>query len=340
MKLTKGKISKLYNKKRQTLKKIKTGKTSYKRRTFRQRKVNLARKTLKKFNYKKYKGGLNVNGNWLNNAKEEIEMSRPEAPQQVTLDSEAPEVSEEALEPEPFEPQALEPQALEPQALEPEPFEPQALEPEPFEPQALEPEPFEPQALEPEPFEPQALKPEPFEPQALKPEPFEPQALKPEPFEPQALKPEPFEPQALEPEPFEPQALEPEPFEPQALEPEPFEPQALEPEPFKPQSPEQVTSEPVVEKAKEIPENKEQHQDKTQLIESLTKVIDYVTDNIVKKVSQNIVSFQYEGQTQNGFNSIDNVAKTMAMSGGSKFKKTKRFKFIKNKTRRNIKIIK
>jgi hypothetical protein len=58
MKLTKGKISKLYNKKRQTLKKHKRLNPSYKKRTFRnKRKVNLARKSLKRFNYKKYKGG-------------------------------------------------------------------------------------------------------------------------------------------------------------------------------------------------------------------------------------------------------------------------------------------
>jgi hypothetical protein len=51
MKLTKGKISKLYNKKRQSLKKPKRKKLSNKIRTFRNKKyLNLARKTLK--NYK------------------------------------------------------------------------------------------------------------------------------------------------------------------------------------------------------------------------------------------------------------------------------------------------
>jgi len=49
MKLTKGKIRKLYNKKNQTLKKYKNKKASYERKTFRNKKsVNLARKTLKK----------------------------------------------------------------------------------------------------------------------------------------------------------------------------------------------------------------------------------------------------------------------------------------------------
>ena len=58
MKLTKGKISKLYNKKRQSLKKHKKLKTSYKKRTFRnKRKINLARKSLKRLHHRKYKGG-------------------------------------------------------------------------------------------------------------------------------------------------------------------------------------------------------------------------------------------------------------------------------------------
>jgi len=48
MKLTKGKILKLYNKKRQTFKKPKSRKISNKMRTFRNKKyLNLARKTLK-----------------------------------------------------------------------------------------------------------------------------------------------------------------------------------------------------------------------------------------------------------------------------------------------------
>lgn len=56
MKLTRGKISKLYNKKKQTLKKLKNRKTSYRRKTIvNKRRVNLARGTLKKFNYTKNK---------------------------------------------------------------------------------------------------------------------------------------------------------------------------------------------------------------------------------------------------------------------------------------------
>ena len=59
MKLTKGKIRKLYNKKKQTLKK-KYGnkKKSQQKRTFRQKRShNLAKKSLKKWKYGKKKGG-------------------------------------------------------------------------------------------------------------------------------------------------------------------------------------------------------------------------------------------------------------------------------------------
>ena len=60
MNLTKGKINKLYNKKRQTLKrKINKKKSSNKSKTFRRnRKINLARKSLKRFHNKKYRGGI------------------------------------------------------------------------------------------------------------------------------------------------------------------------------------------------------------------------------------------------------------------------------------------
>jgi len=60
MKLTKGKIRKLYNKRNQTLKKYKNKKTSYEKKTFRNKKqLNLARKTLKRIAYEKPRGGAN-----------------------------------------------------------------------------------------------------------------------------------------------------------------------------------------------------------------------------------------------------------------------------------------
>jgi len=77
---------------------------------------------------------------------------------------------------------------------------------------------------------------------------------------------------------------------------------------------------------------------KEQLIESLTNVVDYITDAVAEKVSQNVTSSQYGEQPQDGFNSVNQAAESIASSGGSKFKKTRRFKLFtnKNKTRHHI----
>jgi hypothetical protein len=81
MKLTKSKISKLYNKTRQSLKRYKKRKSSYKKRTFRKRKVNLARKSLKRLNYKTHKGGWGE----VDTPKEEIQPVA-ETPDQPTTE--------------------------------------------------------------------------------------------------------------------------------------------------------------------------------------------------------------------------------------------------------------
>ena len=61
MKLTKGKIYKLYNKKKQSLKKIKQKKITKNSQTFRKyKKLNLARKTIKHFNYNKIGGEIDL----------------------------------------------------------------------------------------------------------------------------------------------------------------------------------------------------------------------------------------------------------------------------------------
>ena len=89
MKLTKGKISKLYNKKKQSIKRNKKQKKSYKRRTFRNKKrTNLARKTLKKFNYKKYKGGDGETDNVPKN--DEITLTNSDQPLDITSTTETP----------------------------------------------------------------------------------------------------------------------------------------------------------------------------------------------------------------------------------------------------------
>ena len=73
---------------------------------------------------------------------------------------------------------------------------------------------------------------------------------------------------------------------------------------------------------------------KKELVESLSTVVDYIADTVADKVSKQITSEQYGEKQQNGFDSVNKAAETMASSGGSKFKKTRRFRLVnKNKTR-------
>ena len=229
MKLTKGKILKLYNKKRQTVKKFKTGKSSYKRRTFRKRKFNLARKTLKTFNYKKYKGGFN-------NAKEENN-TLPSSIEAQNFSNDEINAPTNILE-----------QSVQDNTTQP-PVEDFTTQP-PVEDDITQ------QSID------------------------DNNIIKEEQSTELSNKP-------------------------------PF-PSQLQP-------------------------NK-----KDLLVKSLIEVVDYIADNVAEKVLQNVLqndtSSQYGEQSQNGFNSVNKVAETMATSGGSKFKKTRRFKLIrnKNKTRHHV----
>ena len=211
MKLTKGKISKLYNIKKQTIKRLRKPKISYKKRTFRNKKnFNLARKTIKNFNFNKYKGGNNEN----NIPKEENIISDINPIMNAPVTQE-PEVVEE-------EPSLIE---EEPEVVE----EPTLIEEEP------------------------------------------------------------------------------------AL---------IEEEPEVVEEPNELVSE-------DVPSKQE-------LIESLTNVVDYITDSVAEKVSQNVTSEQYEDTPQDGFDTINKTINVMASSGGSKFKRTKRFRLVnRNKTRYN-----
>ena len=73
--------------------------------------------------------------------------------------------------------------------------------------------------------------------------------------------------------------------------------------------------------------------DKQELSQALDTVVEYITDKVAQKVSQNISSQSSDSQ-QNGFDSINKVAETMATTGGKK-RRTRRFKIKtnKNKTR-------
>jgi hypothetical protein len=98
MKLTKGKISKLYNKKKQSFKKkINKKRSASKRKTFRKNKnFNLAKKTLKRF-YGKKRGGKEPNED-PKVLEEEPITSTPPAPV-VTEEVVAPAVTEEVVTP-------------------------------------------------------------------------------------------------------------------------------------------------------------------------------------------------------------------------------------------------
>jgi hypothetical protein len=240
MKLTKGKISKLYNIKKQTIKRVRKPKISNKRRTFRNKKnFNLARKTIKNFNYNKYKGGNNEN----NIPKEENIISNIN-PIMNTHIKQEPEVVEE-------EPTLIE----EPEVVE----EPALIEEEP---EVVE----EPALIE-------------------------------------------EEPEVVE----EPTLIE---EEPEVVE----KPTLIEEEPEVVEEPNELVSE-------DVPSKQE-------LIESLTNVVDYITDSVAEKVSQNVTSEQYEDTPQDGFDTINKTINVMASSGGSRFKRTKRFRLVnRNKTR-------
>jgi len=78
---------------------------------------------------------------------------------------------------------------------------------------------------------------------------------------------------------------------------------------------------------------------KKQFIESLDNVITYLSDSIAEKISQQISLPQSNDGVQNGFNSVNNVVKTMAtksLSGGKK-KKTVHFRLTsKNNTKKSL----
>ena len=73
---------------------------------------------------------------------------------------------------------------------------------------------------------------------------------------------------------------------------------------------------------------------KKELMNSLSNVVDYITDAVAEKVSQNVTSAQFGEKQQNGFDSVNTVAEIMATSGGKR-RKTRKFKLTKkNKTKK------
>jgi hypothetical protein len=76
---------------------------------------------------------------------------------------------------------------------------------------------------------------------------------------------------------------------------------------------------------------------KKELMNSLSNVVDYITDAVAEKVSLNVTSAQFGEKPQNGFDSVNAAAEIMAKSGGKR-RKTRKFKLTKkNKTKKTKK---
>jgi hypothetical protein len=76
---------------------------------------------------------------------------------------------------------------------------------------------------------------------------------------------------------------------------------------------------------------------KKELMKSLSNVVDYITDAVAEKVSQNVTAAQFGEKQQNGFDSVNAAAEMMAKIGGKR-RKTRKFKLTKkNKTKRSKK---
>ena len=73
---------------------------------------------------------------------------------------------------------------------------------------------------------------------------------------------------------------------------------------------------------------------KQELMNSLSNVVDYITDAVAEKVSVSVTSTQSGENQQNGFDSVNAAAEMMAKSGGKR-RKTRKFKLSKkNKTKK------
>lgn len=312
MKLTKGKISKIFNKKKQSLKKIKKNKkTKSIIKTFRKkRNINLANKTIKKLKYTKHKGGdINENED-LNTPKNEETIVSPTL-QNVNEDEDAEfpivnqdenvidvnndEIFDEG-QPNLQESSDMEPsssQELQPFDEEESPSEEQVVATEEV------PEPIPDIKSEQE---------EPSEEQFV--------ATEEEPSIEQEV---PSEEQFVAPE-EEPDVEQEVPQEVVTPEEEPVEPVEVPQEVVVPEE------EQTVEEEKTISNNREERKN---LSESINNVVEYISDKIAEKVSNNL-SLQPSEKQQNGFNAIENAAKSIVSTGGNK-NKTRKFRLNRKK---------
>ena len=64
------------------------------------------------------------------------------------------------------------------------------------------------------------------------------------------------------------------------------------------------------------------------LVQSISQVVDYVANTVADKVSERVMSGQSGENIQNGFQSVNVAARNMA-TGGSRFKRTRKFRLSK-----------
>ena len=136
MKLTKGKISKLYNKKKQSLKKVnkRKGSNKSKNKTFRRKRhINLARRSLKRFHYRKQSGGEEI-------AKVDVNKNINEGlfvPEKIVTET-GDTVVPEMVVPETVAPEMVVPETVVPEMVVPETVVPEMVVPETVLPETVE----------------------------------------------------------------------------------------------------------------------------------------------------------------------------------------------------------
>ena len=321
MKLTKGKISKLYSKKKQSLKKkVNKKRGSTRNKTFRKkRNIHLARKSLKRFHYKKQRGGVKE-GEGEGEGDENI--SQESMPKVDEVSNSVPENLNQPTSETVYQSNIENADPLVNTSMEPENTDPlintsmEAENAEPLVNTSMEPENAEPvntsmEAENAEPLVNTSMEAEIAEPlvntsmEAENEDDEIPLSIKTLPIT------EPSDESNMEETDSTSMVTD------NVEKPTDFTSSSLEQEP---------TEDLTTIKSDTVPSKKE-------LMNSLSNVVDYITDAVAEKVSQKIPTQPNDGQ-QDGFDSVNAAAEMMAKNGGKR-RKTRKFKLTKkNKTKR------
>lgn len=355
MKLTRSKISKLYNKKRQSLKRAKKSKpSSNKRRTFRnKKKFDLSRKTLKKHQYQKRNGGavpkVTFNEDEVKSSVEPEKISdtvAPVAEEPAPVAEESVPVAEESV---PETPALEEPIETYPTAEESAPVTEMPAPETPVEESAPTETPAPEEQVDDEPIldadvsddnentfiSADEMKNMYIDPSVSSAEeqPVTPtdEEEKPTPTMEEEQTSPTMEEQQTGPTMEEEQNIAP------TIEEEPTLENLAPEEQQEPILEEESTTSLESQPMSSNEQNQIQETDKPnkeELVQSLEKVVDYITDVVADRVSEKVVSAQSGEQQQDGFAAINQAAETMASSGGKpKFKKTRKFRLTKGKNK-------